>query len=562
MKHSLLLFTITIMCLVNSLSLAKVEGIEELKSLLKAHEETKNYSAMVVTALKLHEQSLQTKNITEQVNALKSLGLAYSWLGANDQALNSYQKAVELIQGSVSEELLSDLYSKMSQLLFDIGEYDEALKLTLSGVTIAEKLGDYKLLAHLYAIKGAVFSETQQFELAAIASNKAYMYLTDEKDSDIFGKIKNNVGMTYKYQKKYDLALKEFKEGFELAKQRNDELLMVYSLLELGDINTIIGNYKLSRHFLEQALTISKSNGAVRWKYYSHDYLAKLELALGDETNANIHKQKSELYKQIMFNEKVENRAELLKVNVAVMEYKNNIALLEKEKQIQSMKLNKSQDMIYFVGIITILISIALWITYRLYRLKARANYNLKKMANTDCLTGLPNRRYLLDKFKMNPKSHRNKCQGMAIIMLDLDHFKKVNDIYGHDHGDAVLVEVSKRLSVCLRENDLIARWGGEEFLICLRNTDKKQALNVAEILRKKISKDSIEFNSVHHQITATLGVAISNDADSFEAALKLADDVLYQGKETGRNKVVSTSRSRVLNISLSNINKNMKPEN
>ncbi|VAW34008.1 hypothetical protein MNBD_GAMMA01-204, partial [hydrothermal vent metagenome] len=275
--------------------------------------------------------------------------MAYSWLGANDQALKSYEKAILLIEHSVSDGVLSDLYSKISQLLFDIGEYDEAIKLIASGIKLAEKIENTKLLAHLYATKGAMFSETKKFDLASIAHDKAYMYLSEEMDDDIFGKVKNNVGMNYKYQKKYKLALNEFLQGLELAKQRKDNLLVVYSLLELGDINTILGNYQLSNKYLEQALTISNTDDVVRWKYFSHAYLAKLDTAMGDTINAKLNKQKSDFYKQILFNEKARNRAKLLKVNVAVMEYKNNIALLEKDKEIQAMKLSKSQEMSYFV---------------------------------------------------------------------------------------------------------------------------------------------------------------------------------------------------------------------
>ena len=560
MKNLKSLFTIMVMCLVNNLSLAQTENLQELKALINIHEEAKNYSAMVITSLKMQKIASDESNIAEQVHALKSLGLAYSWLGANEQALESYQQAVALVENSVSEGVLSDLYSKMSQLLFDIGEYDEALKLVSSGIALAEKNKDFKLLANLNAIKGAVFTITNRHKLAIIAYNKGYKYLSKENDDDILGKIKNNFGMVYKYQKKYKLALKEFQEGFELAKQRNDKLLVVYSLLELGDINTILGNYQQSREYLEQALAISNTSDMVRWKYFSHAYMSKLDLAVGDEINANVNKQKSDLYKQMMFNEKVENRAELLKVNVAVMEYRNNIALLEKDNEIQEIKLNNSRNMTYFIGIITLLFSIALWITYRLYLLKAKANEKLNKMATTDFLTGLPNRRYLLNKVKQIQKSKSNECQGTALIMLDLDHFKQVNDIYGHDHGDAVLIEVSKRLHLCLRQSDLVARWGGEEFLICLPKTDKKQAIKIAEILRKKIANDVVEFNAIHHQVTATLGVAITNDAGSFEETLKLADEALYQGKKTGRNKVISTPNPKEISSSITDNNKNMKP--
>ena len=119
-----------------------------------------------------------------------------------------------------------------------------------------------------------------------------------------------------------------------------------------------------------------------------------------------------------------------------------------------------------------------------------------------------------------------------------------VNDQHGHDHGDAVLVEVSQRLNDNLRNTDIVARWGGEEFLVLLPQTNPEQAQNVAETLRQKIAGSSIEIKGTQHQITATLGVATFSDEATFEQTLELADEALYNGKETGRNKVVLVNTS------------------
>lgn len=100
--------------------------------------------------------------------------------------------------------------------------------------------------------------------------------------------------------------------------------------------------------------------------------------------------------------------------------------------------------------------------------------------------------------------------------MIDLDHFKQVNDQYGHDHGDEVLVEISKLLKSSLRETDFIARWGGEEFLVLMPKTSLEKGLNVAETIRQNIASCSINYGGTDHHVTATLGVASYGVDSSF----------------------------------------------
>ncbi|RVU86445.1 sensor domain-containing diguanylate cyclase [Leucothrix sargassi] len=163
-----------------------------------------------------------------------------------------------------------------------------------------------------------------------------------------------------------------------------------------------------------------------------------------------------------------------------------------------------------------------------------------QRAASRDFLTGLDNRRSMFDKVRSNddqPIPH--ECE-TTLIMADVDHFKSINDQHGHDHGDAVLIQVSGLLKDSLRGSDLVARWGGEEFLILLPNTKVTQGLSVAENIREAIAKEPILFNDVEHRVTLTLGVASYGSQSDFEHALKHADKALYKGKESGRNQVVA----------------------
>ena len=124
--------------------------------------------------------------------------------------------------------------------------------------------------------------------------------------------------------------------------------------------------------------------------------------------------------------------------------------------------------------------------------------------------------------------------------MVDLDHFKQVNDTYGHDHGDAVLVQVSGIIKDSLRETDIVARWGGGEFLVLLPKTNIEQGVSVAETIRKNIAERPIIFDGVKHKVTSTLGIASYNTHSNFEETIQHADKALYEGKNQGRNCVVT----------------------
>ncbi len=161
----------------------------------------------------------------------------------------------------------------------------------------------------------------------------------------------------------------------------------------------------------------------------------------------------------------------------------------------------------------------------------ASLNYNI----NHDTLTGLYNRRYLEHKIR-----HMDHLQDeFAITMVDIDFFKKVNDTYGHDAGDEVLVKVAACLMEAATEDNLAVRWGGEEFILFFPNTKCEQAYTTVENLRKQVENMVILAGEREIHVTITSGIAEGFPGSNYEAVIKSADDKLYIGKQKGRNQVV-----------------------
>lgn len=161
--------------------------------------------------------------------------------------------------------------------------------------------------------------------------------------------------------------------------------------------------------------------------------------------------------------------------------------------------------------------------------------------ANNDSLTGLPNKRATDDTFKRMVAQANRTLAPLAAMMLDLDHFKQINDQFGHGKGDEVLAAVGTALQSCMRSSDFAGRFGGEEFLILLPNSDQDGALVVAENIRRTIA--SIGVPGVERKITASLGIAcLPENAGNADALIREADRALYAAKTAGRNRSVCAS--------------------
>jgi len=169
-------------------------------------------------------------------------------------------------------------------------------------------------------------------------------------------------------------------------------------------------------------------------------------------------------------------------------------------------------------------------------REKERLNL-LEKWATTDPLTGLYNRRYFFEQANREIERSTRNQSPLTFVIMDIDHFKKVNDQYGHLLGDDVLEILAALFKESLRKVDICCRFGGEEFVLCLPDTDQDTAFEVAERVRKQAKKLSFETDKETIHITISMGIASYKQDDSLETVLKRADEALYLAKDSGRDQ-------------------------
>ncbi|MGD2127141.1 MAG: diguanylate cyclase [Desulfobacteraceae bacterium] len=169
-------------------------------------------------------------------------------------------------------------------------------------------------------------------------------------------------------------------------------------------------------------------------------------------------------------------------------------------------------------------------------------NRTLEELSITDGLTSLYNHRYLIRMLESEYKRSLRYKRGFALLMLDIDYFKGVNDAYGHPCGDVVLKEIARLLKDCLRTTDIVARYGGDEMAVILLETNKQMGLMVAEKLRKEIETHSFEWQGNTFHVTVSIGVAATPERGikDWNALLNAADETLYRAKDMGRNTALA----------------------
>ena len=164
---------------------------------------------------------------------------------------------------------------------------------------------------------------------------------------------------------------------------------------------------------------------------------------------------------------------------------------------------------------------------------------DLREAAQVDFLTGLPNRRSVETKLGSVTEEMRRHGTRFAVLFIDLDHFKKINDTYGHEVGDRVIKMAAMTLERNTRIYNLVGRWGGEEFVAIVSHIDEVNIRLLADKLCRLVGNSFFEYEGEVIRVTATIGVALARQDDTPQSILKRADEALYQGKRSGRNCAV-----------------------
>jgi diguanylate cyclase (GGDEF)-like protein len=291
----------------------------------------------------------------------------------------------------------------------------------------------------------------------------------------------------------YDQAMAFLQEGIDITRQNNSQLLEIHYILEIARIHQARGEIDMAEEEILQALQTAEKINSLTNISLLHERLVEIYKEKKDYQSALNHFEAFYATYKKVFNEKSDRRIKNLEI-------------------LHQVEITRKQADLY------------------------------RELAGTDFLTSLINRRRFLEIAETAYQRAKVDKTQVAVILLDIDHFKNVNDQYGHKAGDEVLSTLASRIKKSLRQGDIAGRYGGEEFIILVQDTPPDQCFSIAERLRQAIARQTIEVEQKVIRVTISLGLACMNPELPLpiEDLINAADQAMYLAKQQGRNRVVA----------------------
>lgn len=433
--------------------------------------------------------------------------LAYAYRNMEDTRLAGryFQQVTEQAAGMGNDRLEILALNEQANVLVMEEKLDEALTIKQSALKRARETGDPHLISTCLHDLGYVLASAGRYEEALPIFRQCIPL--HEQQNNIRGVIMSRINISYTLA-----AMERVDDALEMA---------------LSTLNMVRDNQagELEETLLSQIITYLEME-----KRYDEALRYQQEL--------------TEL-QQARFERELQQQVNTLEDRHRLVEQETEIRILKQDRAIRELQMDRQRLLIGSAVAAAVLLALLAAFVFRGYRLKQQANRGLAELnrrldelARTDTLTGLSNRRDVMDKLRLYTARSDRTGTPLAILMADIDHFKQVNDTQGHDAGDRVLQEVSKTLREQVRAQDLLARWGGEEFLIALADTDLEGAKIAAEKFRLAVELHGVPEDMELDQVTITIGVSVYRPDRELEAVITEADNRLYEGKERGRNCV------------------------
>ena len=439
------------------------------------------------------------------------------YLGRGLYLRSDYAPAIESVAASIRirEETgdragLGGSLNLMGNIHLRLCDYAQALTCHARGLEARERAGDGYGIAESLINVGRVYLDmgdcAQALEVSRRAAEMGAVLVVSEIETGALA----NMGDAHAKSGRWAEALDYYDRVLVIARRTGDRDLASEILCLMGMALTERGELEAARERLAEAHTLAHSIGARRIALQSAQGLSEVCKRLGDYAAALGHHEAAHRLEKEVSREKGDRRGGILVIQMQVDHHRREAAALAEANA----ALRYANDAL------------------------AEANARLESLATTDPLTGLPNHRALIAALDAETARCRREGGPCALLFLDIDFFKSVNDAHGHPAGDAVLCEFAETVRACLREVDTLGRWGGEEFLALLPGTDAPGALRVGERVRAAVAAHPPAVGP-GMPMTCSVGVAACPPQEAFRDALvEAADQALYAAKRLGRNQV------------------------
>jgi len=531
------------------------------------------YSSAIIDSL---ENKLKVVVAEEKVKVLNTLSSEYLFI-APEQSINYCELAAELAIKFNDQFGEHKAYNCAANAYAVLKDYENAIKYLELALQKSEQIGDVELILNdIYRIAD-VYSSNKNHTKSIEYYNKALKINEITNNRNDVSLTLNRIGLEYKKAGNYKKASEFFIKALKFEEENvrvlmRDEYKQISEFYSArGDDEKALKYYKLFTSmkdtiaYEERSQTIS----ALQQKYDLEQKKRKIELlkkekeirdlelqqlTLQQEKQAKEFEAKQRLQQiEALNKDKQLKEYQLKMVSFQRDQIQEKIDSYQKNKEIRELELENraaeirsrrftQQVLMYAVIFIAIfaIVSTYFAITNIKTSRKLKNAYNkLEQIAKTDPLTNLSNRRDMIEKIMHEQTRFSRNGNPFVLVMSDIDDFKKVNDDNGHDCGDFILETLADQMRSSVRKQDIIGRWGGEEFLMLLPETEIDGGVSLAEKIRKDIEVTSYVFNKKELNITMTFGVSVYDRPMNIDQCIKMADEALYEGKKKGKNCVV-----------------------
>ena len=525
------------------------------------------------------EQARQAGDLEAEANFQICRGLYQGRVTTERDALPAYEEGIRIARRLENGRLIADGLTWRGSAQSLLGEQAKALFDFLEAQRLYETVGNTTAAQSNLISIATIYRRLGEYDKAGDYLRQSMASAQRKQDKQEQMVVDLQLGFLATERGDAAAAVAPLQQALALARETGSRQSVGSALLALAESSNVRQQYAEALQHLEhaarefQAVSDKSNIGMLALQSAeAHAGLGQHELAARefDIAEANVRHSNNMRYLAELYEERSKNQEALGKPSAALadlkLKMKADAALARmaktqittlmsyqfdterrelenrklaadkalKEQQLAALERVRSWQRlaILLAGVLLVLM---LWLAWRQWRQSRR----LHRLALTDPLTGISNRRHIEHMLHMAVDEARRAHRGLTVIMLDVDHFKRVNDSHGHPVGDQVLEQIVQACQGALRQFDRLGRMGGEEFLVVLPDTDLEGGLQVAERLRANVAAARPTVADVELQLSISLGVAQLRHADTGAASLvRRADAALYHAKDNGRNRV------------------------
>jgi len=566
-------------------SLTVEQNLVYFKLLAEIQLEQNRYGAAKSTAnkgLSIAKRLASPSILISELLYLK--GFALESLGHIGQATKEYKKGLEVAESLHNKVQIAAGLINLGAIAYLTDDYKRSLVLLNDAYDIARQTDDEELKGTANTELGIIYSYLLQDKQSMAYYKQSYFHFKNAGMLLAAHNSLNNIAINHIYNKDYQQAIDVLNTVITESNKDtpSDSMFSVYSNMAWAHLSKEDTNAEAAYQYLlmaKQYLQLTEKND-FKLQFYYNEANVLYELERFDEALISItsaeksftnHEEMPQLKKQSYVNlinlkaatlhkkklfeqaynlksmvisltdklyENEDNRSITqvrLRLEAAQADKQNKVLDNQRilyEANLNEAKLENEAQRVYLL--ISALVALAFaWVLVKLIQ----SQHKLKVASRIDTLTGTANRRCLMSKSQKAFKLATTTKIDLSILMIDVDHFKGINDRLGHSVGDQVLAQVATLGANMMRKSDTFGRFGGEEFLVCLPKTSLKSALEIAERMRSSIDGYSWPLNNLE-KVTISVGVVTLADDSDLIQLIKRADEQLYQAKVSGRNKV------------------------